>query len=155
MSAFQVSEETYQAIGYTLYRRISDNREYVARKVEEAICDYAERVQVEHNDPSADRLVETVEHFINDLQKLNAESVAFRYRHDVETVRPIKIPFSSASRLLSDVQLVKQLHCVDYQCCETSTWEDTPAAKCIDTICAVVAASHLESSPEYNQAAWD
>jgi hypothetical protein len=59
--------------------------------------------------------------------------------------------FTYAARPLSPVQLIKAVHCLDYQSCETEDWETTLAWR----ICQAVVSAAIGRLPAYEAAAWE
>jgi hypothetical protein len=59
--------------------------------------------------------------------------------------------FAYAPRPRSPVQIIKAVHCLDYQSCETEDWETTLAWR----ICQALLSSTTARLPGYEAAAWE
>lgn len=83
----------------------------------------------------------------------NVRSVNHRYRGECSTEEKSKAAnyrFSYSYRDVSAVQIIKAVHCLDYQCCEPDDWETTLAYK----ICQAILSTACHRLPGYEQAQW-
>jgi hypothetical protein len=88
------------------------------------------------------------------LLEENVRSVNYRYGGrigDDEKNAAALYCFTYAARPLSPVQLIKAVHCLDYQSCETEDWETTQAWR----ICQAVLSAATGRLPGYEAAAWE
>lgn len=76
----------------------------------------------------------------------NLRSVNFRYREQTEPVvyKHKMVPSISA------VQILKAIHCLSYQSCESNDWEETQAYSVLKQI----ESSAVRNVPGYDEAAW-
>ena len=77
----------------------------------------------------------------------NYRSVNYRYG---TTQKPYMYVASSQVRLLRPVEIIKAVHCLRYQSCETPGWKRTKAYKILDDIEALA----IEELPGYEKAPW-
>lgn len=77
----------------------------------------------------------------------NVRSVNYRYSEEA-TEPPYR--FTPSTRDVSAVQIIKAVHCLDYQSCETDNWETTLAFK----ICQTILSAACRNLPGYEQAQW-
>ena len=61
----------------------------------------------------------------------NVRSVNFRYK---ESTEPESIKFQNTAPMLTPMGVLKAIHCLEYQSCETDEWERTKAARLLATI---------------------
>jgi hypothetical protein len=82
----------------------------------------------------------------------NVRSVNHRYSRISEYEKEVASAYSFAFsyRQLSPVQIIKAVHCLDYQSCETDDWETTLAYK----ICQAILRTACYNLPGYEQAQW-
>jgi hypothetical protein len=83
----------------------------------------------------------------------NVRSVNHRYRDECssdEKNESSNYRFTPSSRYFSPVQIIKAVHCLDYQSCETDDWETTLAYK----ICQAILSAACRNLPGYDQAQW-
>lgn len=103
------------------------------------------------------------------LWKENHRSVNFRYHE--HTVTP-EYEFKSVPRLVPLTETIKQVHCYDYQTCETDDYRETEAGKLMSRLLAVLLdkyreiyphvahlddkalQAHISNTPSYQKAAW-
>jgi hypothetical protein len=84
----------------------------------------------------------------------NVRSVTHRYGgrlDDDEQNAAALYRFAYAGRPRSPVQLIKAVHCLDYQSCETEDWESSIAWR----ICQAILANATTKLPGYETAAWE
>src|SRR3984893_4934512 len=88
------------------------------------------------------------------LLEENVRSVLYRYGGrlgDDEKQAADSYCFAYAPRPRSPVQIIKAVHCLDYQSCETEDWETTLAWR----ICQALLSSTTARLPGYEAAAWE
>ncbi len=81
-------------------------------------------------------------------------SVTYRYSGrigDDEKQAAASYRFAYSARPLSPVQLIKAVHCLDYQSCETEDWESSIAWR----ICRAIIAAATGRLPGYDRAKWE
>jgi len=84
----------------------------------------------------------------------NVRSVLYRYGGrigDDERQAATSYRFAYAVRPRSPVQVIKAVHCLDYQSCETEDWENSIAWR----ICQAIMANVTSRLPGYEAAAWE
>jgi hypothetical protein len=132
MSAFIVNKEHIDAlVNYMVTHKVSywtgSERVNVTRFNAEEVG----RILLDEN-------VRSVNHRYCDRTDADEKNAASDYR------------FSRSSRSFSPVQIIKAVHCLDYQCCETDDWETTLAHK----ICQEILSAACHALPGYEQAQW-
>jgi hypothetical protein len=88
------------------------------------------------------------------LLEENVRSVLYRYGGrigDDEKQAAASYCFVYALRSRSPVQIIKAVHCLDYQSCETTDWETTLAWR----ICQALLSNTTSRLPGYEAAAWE
>lgn len=93
----------------------------------------------------------------NELYEENARSMRCRYGHhdeiEAETAfekwKPDDFPVLGWA-VLNPVQLLKSIHCYQYQCCEHKEWEDSRAY----SICKQIETHAVREVPGYEKAEW-
>jgi hypothetical protein len=84
----------------------------------------------------------------------NVRSVIYRYGGrigDDEKQAATSYRFAHSARPISPVQLIKAVHCLDYQSCETEDWESSTAWR----ICQAIISNATGQLPGYEAAAWE
>lgn len=81
----------------------------------------------------------------NILWNQNYRSVNYRYHDNQESPK-----YYFKQNVVSPVQVLKLISCLDYQSCETPDWEQTQAFKLLDEIKSIV----INSLPGYAEAKW-
>jgi hypothetical protein len=81
------------------------------------------------------------------LYKANVDSVNYRY-NDSESADGFK--YRTEGVYATPVQIIKACDCFDYQSCEVPDYENTTAAKLIDSI----RRSAIRALPGYDSASW-
>jgi hypothetical protein len=77
----------------------------------------------------------------------NFRSVNYRYHEDE---KPEVYRFTYRLDRVPPVQIIKAVHCLDYQSCETDDWETTLAHRVLDAILSAA----CRSLPGYEEAYW-
>ena len=77
----------------------------------------------------------------------NQRSVNYRYNEQDE---PEAYQFAHFARSLKPVEIIKAVHCLDYQSCETDDWESTMSWR----ICQTIISHACHRLPGYEQAEW-
>ena len=78
----------------------------------------------------------------------NYRSVNYRYRSDVF---PPDFQLARLRRRYTPVEVLKAIHCYDYQACETPDWKETEAY----TITQMLQTRAISQLPGYDEAAWE
>lgn len=84
------------------------------------------------------------------LLAANYASVNYRYQ-DSPPAEPHEYRYVRPDRLLSPVEMVKALRCMDYQSCEVPDWRDTEAHGIIYMLLVMT----LQRLPGFDEAPWD
>lgn len=88
----------------------------------------------------------------NRLQRANVASVNYRYpHHEQERAEKITQYDLLHARLLTPVEALKAVQCLNYQSCEPPTWEESPERALLKRIEYVA----INALPGYNEAPWD
>jgi len=87
---------------------------------------------------------------VNVLYAENVRSVNARYREN-ETADPIKFNLLIGGANLNPIEVCKAVHCLVYQSCETSDWEQSEAF----AILQAIEAKAIRSVHGYENAAWE
>jgi hypothetical protein len=83
----------------------------------------------------------------NILYRANVDSVNYRYREH----EPIfNFKYKTAGVYAKPIEIIKACDCFDYQACEVPNYDETPAAKLIDSI----RREAIRCLPGYDGAAW-
>jgi hypothetical protein len=92
----------------------------------------------------------------NDLIRENARSIVSRYGEDANmgVVKPFKdatevLQFAREDKM-SALQIIKSVHCLDYQSCESDDWNETKACKALKYI----EGRAVSALPGYDEADW-
>ena len=84
----------------------------------------------------------------------NVRSVNYRYRGEIdddEKNAAASYRFTQFTRRLSPVQLIKAVHCLDYQSSENEDWENSIAWR----ICQIIIFHATTQLPGYDNARWE
>lgn len=82
------------------------------------------------------------------LKQANVDSVNHRYN---ESDKPSRAKYKpEATAFISPIQIVKLCNCFDYQSCEVDDYDDSDAARIINSI----RSNAITNIPGYNDAAW-
>lgn len=87
-----------------------------------------------------------------ELVNQNVRSVNYRYRasEHIDQSEPDIYTFAMYRKPLSPVEILKACQCYDYQACETDDYQETKAAKLVETIRHYA----INSLPGYDKAQW-
>lgn len=171
MSAFMLSDENFDAIAATLagWYRNSERHGY---DMKQALGEIVKILRTSARDkalrPTLDKqdsVVALLKLWVEELNHANAVSVNYRYsHHSAESMQQVfGIPKDSATgykcnilrgKRLSIIQLVKVLHCLDYQSCEPNNWRESELAKELAAVTNETAQLYVRTCAEYDAAKW-
>ena len=84
------------------------------------------------------------------LYKENLKSVNYRYNERNRLPNLKNVDFKP----VSNVELIKLIHCLDYQSCETSTYKKSKAYQMINQLLLSLYEVMIVTNQEYNSAKW-
>jgi hypothetical protein len=171
MSAFMLSDENFDAIAATLAGWYC-NSERHGYDMKQALGEVVKVLRTPARDkalrPTLDKqdsVVALLKLWVEELNHANAVSVNYRYSHhsaesmqqtfgvSKDNVTGYKCNIRRGKRL-SIIQLIKVLHCLDYQSCEPNNWPETELAKELAAVTNKAAQLYVRTCAEYDAAKW-
>ncbi len=102
------------------------------------IAAYAEQWITRHNSGRFGELlahVGTAQQLATQLYGANVDSVCHRYKDEPSADIGLgPIVYRRPARIPGPVEIIKAIHCLEYQSCETDTWESSPAYRNLQKI---------------------
>ncbi len=141
MSAFMVSDLTYNSVALTLGQLASNS-------------DMVHALEMFTGDVDKGRNpIGVVDAFVNKLKEMNIEALKQRYPEHKDMHYKFEPIMPANGRTLTKIELFKQLTCISYQLAEGDVPE-THVYKQLDKLSELMAYHIVVSLPEYDKAEW-